>query len=962
MSNGAPVSDLHKARDPAGIADPIAFGPFRLSPQARLLERDGEPVPLGSRALDLLCLLASRPGEVVRKDELMAKAWPDLTVDESSLRFHIAQLRRTLAGQEGERYVANVPGRGYCFVAPILPSDARPAPAQPFPAPSPRALPAPPADVVGRDRIIREIAAGLNRDRFITLCGVGGIGKTTVAVALAHDVWADFRGEVRFLDLSSVKDPSLVATVAATALGLAIQSPDPASSLVDMLRDRRMLLVLDSCEHVIEAVATLAERIYLQAPAVSLLVTSREALGAQGERVVDLPPLDTPADSAALSAVEVLSYSAARLLVDRAAAAGYLGEIGDEEARIVADICRKVDGIALALELAAGRVRVHGLRETARLLDGPLRLLWRGRRTAPARHQTLGATLDWSYELIPDIERRVLQRLAVLAGPFGLQDALAVAVDETITVELATEALEQLVVKSLVSAAPDRPRARYRLLDTTRAYALDKLTGSGDARRTAVRHALHLSAELERTAGHATSEDLSAERSELLADARAALAWAFSDDGEADLRVRLAAACVRLFIEHGLLMECCAWARRGLAALDTVDLGDRAELELQSALGHASMFTVDDSEQTEAALRRGLAIAEELGDAVSASRLLWRMHNFYLRTGRYDRLLPTARRNEDVSRQIGDAAGVARAHSMLGVSLHLTGDASQALEHMQTALAILANSPPIGPGHFAFPCFPEVPFTCALWVAGFPDRAVDVATALATTAPPRDRVMHLVGLSWAAAVFRWVGDWVMVDQLADQLGSQATAHGLATYRAVAEGFKGQALVAREASSQGLDLLRAALLRLHAEHYELHTSAFESSLAVGLSALGRDAEALHVLEATIRRVGAAGPAFDMPELLRQRGELRALNKDPDGALASVEEAIALAERQTSLSWRLRAETTRVALEGDPARRGRALDALEATYGRFKEGFGTADLRAARQLLADRPPIRTDAPEP
>lgn len=941
----------------APTVDEIVFGPFRLSPHARLLQRDGEPVPLGSRALDLLCLLASRPGEVVRKDELMARAWPDLTVDESSLRFHISQLRRTLGGQDGERYIANVPGRGYCFVAPAQALPPGPTPPEPSPAPATHALPGRPAGMIGRDAIVGEIATALNRDRFVTLCGVGGIGKTTVAVAVAHDVWEDFRGEVRFLDLSAVKDPTLVTTVAAAALGLSIESQDPTSNLIDMLRRRRMLLIFDSCEHVIEEAARLAEAIYLQAPAVSLLVTSREALGAQGERVVDLPPLDVPSERQALSAAEVLSFSAARLLVDRAADAGYLVEVDDEDARIVAEICRKVDGIALALELAAARVRVHGLRETARLLEGPLRLLWRGRRTAPARHQTLSATLDWSYELITDVERRVLQRLAVFAGPFGLQAAQAVAADASLTVEAATDALGQLVAKSLVSAWPDRPRARYRLLDTTRAYALGKLTETGEARAAGARHAVYVASELARTESHTASEDWSVERSELLADARAALTWAFSNEGDADLGFRLAARCMQLFVERGLLMECSAWAQRALATLTPENSGGRAELDLQSALGHASMFTRDDGQQTETALLRALAIAEDLDDPISASRLLWRMHNFYLRAGRYSRLLPTAQRNEAVSRKIGDPAGVARAHSMLGVSHHLIGDQPQALEQLETALTMLSNLPPIGTGHFAFPCFPEVPLTWALWVSGAPDRAVSVATMLAT-APLRDRVMHLVGLSWAAAVFRWTGDWAMVDHLAGELGSQATAHGLGTYRAVAEGFKGQVLIARGATAQGLDLLRSALLRLHAENYELHTSAFERSAAAGLATLGRDAEALRTLEATILRLRAEGPAFDMPELLRQRGVLQARHEDPDGALASVDEAIALADRQAALSWRLRAETTLVTLEREPARRARALDALEASYRRFTEGFGTADLRKARELLADRLPHSTD----
>jgi predicted ATPase/DNA-binding winged helix-turn-helix (wHTH) protein len=388
------------------------------------------PVKLGGRATDILRLLVSRAGEVVPKDEILAYAWSGLVVEEISLRVHIAELRKALGdGKDGARYITNVPSRGYCFVAPVQRSVTMPAPSQPVAPekPAPVSLPHRLERMVGREDVLQELSARLLSDRFITLRGPGGIGKTTVAVALAHDMLAAFDGQVHFLDLGPLKDDALVASTVAAALGLVVHHADPTDSIISFLRDRRLLLVLDSCEHVIEPVARLAESIHQRVPGVSILATSRESLLVQGEQIFELVPLQGPPEGAGLSASQALSYPAARLFVERAAAAGHRADITDDDAGVLAEICGKLDGIALAIELAAVRVGVHGLREVASLLDGRLKLEWRGRRTAPPRHQTLGATLDWSYGLIDESERIALRRLAVFAGPFTLQGALAVA-------------------------------------------------------------------------------------------------------------------------------------------------------------------------------------------------------------------------------------------------------------------------------------------------------------------------------------------------------------------------------------------------------------------------------------------------------------------------------------------------------------------------------------------------------
>ena len=945
----------------AAVHEPetVSFGPFSL--RTRLLEKNGVPVKLGGRATDILRLLLSRAGEVIPKEEILAYAWSGLVVEEISLRVHIAELRKALGdGKDGARYITNVPSRGYCFVAPVQRSVLVPTP-----APSAKPVLEKPASVslphrlermVGREDILKDLSARISSDRFVTLRGPGGIGKTTVAIALAHDMLTAFDGNVYFLDLGPLKDATLVASSVAAALGLVVHHADPTDSIIAFLRDRRLLLVLDSCEHVIDVVAALAENIHQRAPNVSILATSRESLLVQGEQIFELVPLQAPPLGTGLSVSDALSYPAVRLFMERAEAAGHRADLTDDDANILAEICGKLDGIALAIELAAVRVGVHGLREVAALLDGRLKLEWRGRRTAPPRHKTLGATLDWSYGLIDEGERTVLRRLAIFAGQFTLQGALAVAGDQHTLADQVVDALGQLVAKSLVSARPEGSSTRYRLLDTTRAYAMQKLVDCGEAPGTARRHAGYVQQVLETAMAAEASGGGQApraqERASLLADARAALTWVYANDDGADLRVPLAAACARLFVELNLLNEGRLWCSRALAVLDDRSRGTAWELELQSTLGHAYMFTERNSEQAESALRRGLEIAEGLDDLSHKFRLLARLNMFYRRTGEYRHLLPVALEAEKVARVIGDPAGLAGAKALVGVSYHLVGNQTEAQVHLDEGLQGDAALRSAQPGHFAYARTPQIPLARVLWLRGFPDRAIECVRPLTGTAAPRDVVMHSIALCWSASLFGWVGDWEAVESLAGRLSAHAGIHGLTPYQAVAAGFRGQIMIARGELKTGIELLQSSLPRLHADRYELYASAFIAELSQGLAALGRLPEALRVLCETIARVEPEGAAFDMPELLRLRGELEARSGNLEAAEASFAASVALSELQGALSWRLRTEMSLARLRRQQGRPG-SLAAVAKTYARFSEGFETADLKAARLILEETP---------
>jgi predicted ATPase/DNA-binding winged helix-turn-helix (wHTH) protein len=514
--------------------DGVSFGPFRLYTARKLLAMGDRPVRIGSRALDLLIALVKARGELVGKDDLIREVWPGTFVEESNLRVHLAVLRKTLGdGREGARYIVNVPGRGYQFVAPVRP--VAPAPPPSAAAATIHHLPASLLHIIGRDETVANVTMQLRERRFVTIVGPGGIGKTTVALAVAERAASGHRDGARFVDLSLVTDLRLAPGALASALGLAVTSQTPIPGLVAALAGKDMLVVLDNCEHVIEAAATLAEGIVRGAPGVHVLATSREPLRAIGERVLRLGPLDLPATSTGFTAEEASRFPAVQLFVERAAASDDGFAMDDADTALVIDICRRLDGIALAIELAAGRVGVFGLRGLAEHLDDRFRLLTQGRRTALPRHKTLGATIDWSYELLSGVEQKVFERLGTMAGSFSLDSAAAVAAGEGIDKADAIEAVASLVGKSMVAAEADRTAMTYRLLESMRVYAQRKLAEGGDLDRAARRHAEHFRALFAGAAAdwetEPTGQWLDAWQGQI-GNLRAALDWAFGPAGD----------------------------------------------------------------------------------------------------------------------------------------------------------------------------------------------------------------------------------------------------------------------------------------------------------------------------------------------------------------------------------------------------------------------------------------------
>lgn len=424
--------------------------------------------------------------------------WPDTFVDESNLKVHISALRRALGdGKTGRRYISTVAGRGYCFVAPVkVSADAAPELTEAVEPQRRHNLPALLTPLIGRDVSLEKIEAQLRCRRLLTLVGPGGVGKTSVALAAAANLTDAYVNGVWFVDLTAVSDPLLVPKAAASAVGLDIADDGANSGLLSSLGDKQLLLVLDNCEHVIDAVAALAFRLLRAAPDVHILATSREPLRVSGEYVYRLPPLEQPLFSTCLDAQEALAFPAVRLFAERAASATGEFELQDRDVPVVVDICRKLDGLPLAIELAAAEISTLGIGGVAARLREPLQPPIR-RRVANPRHCSLRASLDWSYGLLTDGEQTALRRLAVFAGSFTLQAARLLAADVTSGEDEMIGDVAALIAKSLLTVQMGGSEPRFRMPNTTRAHALQKLLESEEADALSPRQAKYARAVLQ---------------------------------------------------------------------------------------------------------------------------------------------------------------------------------------------------------------------------------------------------------------------------------------------------------------------------------------------------------------------------------------------------------------------------------------------------------------------------------
>jgi predicted ATPase/DNA-binding winged helix-turn-helix (wHTH) protein len=941
----------------------FGFGPFRLLSAQRLLLEGDKPVRLGSRAFDILIALVERAGEVVGKEELIARAWPTTVVDEANLKIQVSALRRALGdGQGDNRFIATVVGRGYNFVAPIREQEPSRAPPSPAIAPSaPHNLPFATTRMIGREETVTALVARLSRQRLMTIVGPGGIGKTTVALAVAERMIGAYEQGVWLVDVAPLRDPGLVPSAVATVLGVEVRTKDPLSGLVAALGDRRLLLLLDNCEHVIDAAAGLAAAVLSGTPGVTILATSREPLGVQGERVHRLGPLDSPEPSPGLTATEVAAFPAVQLFVERVTAIVEDFALTDANAALVVAICRRLDGLPLAIEFAAPRVEVLGIEGLAARLDDSLRRLSGARRRAALpRHRTMQAVVDWSYGLLSAEEQRFFRALGIFAGGFTVEAVAAVAMAAATAGADAIDHLADLVMKSLVVADVSAAKPRFRLLDTTRAYALEKLVASGEHETIAHHHARYYGILFE----NAESESTERSRQEWLHDCareidnlRAALDWAFSPGGDGSVGVALTNAAFPLWMRLSLLEECRGRAQQALGAFGTGESQNpREQMRLHAALGAS---TSNPSEMA-AALTKTLEIARSLGDIEYQMRALRGLYFYHAVNSLYHVALPLARTFHDLATSGSDPKDQVFGERMIGVAKHFIGDQAGARRHLEQ---VLSDYLPAEPGRELVPFQDIIRFGTdlrvsahvflarVLWLQGFPDQAVHTAETVIAEALATGHAQSLCyALTLAACqVALWVRNLAAAECHAQMLLEHSRKHSLPIWGEL--GARLRSVVDLKSND-----FSAGPRPPPVGHDEIRPRGFNFLILLGemaeaLAHAGRTAEALRLVD---QGIDLSEADWLTPELFRLKGELL-LARGTSGAAETAEhlfrQAWDEARRQGALSWELRATTSLAGLLRGQGRSADAFACLQPVYDRFTEGFGTADLIAAKQLLDD-----------
>jgi predicted ATPase/DNA-binding winged helix-turn-helix (wHTH) protein len=673
----------------------LEFGRFRLFTRQRELRIGDVTVALGSRAFDVLLILVEAEGELVTKEALLARVWPGAVVEESNIQVQVSALRKALG--EDRNLILTVPLRGYRFTGEVRPLDADgralpQATSMAQPPQIPTNLPAPVSDFIGRETELRELLELLRHNRLVTVVGTGGIGKTRLGLEAARATLQEFPDGVWLAELAPLTDPDLVASAINTALGLQSGAGRWTSErLAAALRGRRLLLVMDNCEHLIGAAAREAETLLRAVPGAFILATSQEPLGLDGECTYRLSPLEFPTEETTELAA-ALRHDAVRLFVARARAADPHFNLNERNAATVATICRRLDGIPLAIELAAARAAALGIEGLARRLDLRFHVLTGGRRTALPRHQTLRATLDWSHRLLSEPDRIVLRRLAVFAGSFSLEAATCVVADPALAEWEVIGRIAELVDKSLVVADASGAVRRYRLLESTHAYAMEKLADSGEFGSLARLHALHFR-DYVRSALSLWEETPSVQWLEAHApeidNIRVALDWAFGADGDPTTGMELAAASYPIWYLLSLMQEGRARLER---AMEAIGPSTAKALEARLRYGYGFLSTGEPRGRALPALRRAVSLYRESGEPLDLGRALSFCGLNLARTGRLTEGLAALVEARGQLTAAAHPKSLALCLTNLAIARTVAGDFEAARGLLDESLAVGAHS------------------------------------------------------------------------------------------------------------------------------------------------------------------------------------------------------------------------------------------------------------------------------
>ncbi|WP_144138284.1 winged helix-turn-helix domain-containing protein [Paraburkholderia sp. BCC1884] len=933
------------------------FGAFEFLPGRQLLLRDGAPVSIGARALDILTLLVRRAGELVSKEDLTKFVWPDTFVSEGNLKVNIAALRRVLSeGSPGVAHIATNPGRGYRFVMPV--QVRQPAiSSSPHPGHSTffNNLPEP-HQIIGRAHEISLLAGQLTTARCVTIVGVGGGGKTTVALAVAHQVKCRYFDGVCFVDLSTVGAPQYVAAAIATALGTQSRARDMLSGVIAALRDRQLLLLLDNCEHLSSAVASVTEQILDAAARVSVIATSREPLRTAQEQVYRLSTLGVPDDQKGLSASRALEFPAVELFVTRAAQRGdYV--FTDADAPIVAAICRRLDGIALAVELAAGKIVGCDPTRLLDMLEQQFRVLNCGPRNAPMRQQTLFATLDWSYRLLSDREATILRLLSVFAGYFSQDDAIAMSEWANLAPSDTIDGLGQLVAKSLVAVEYRDNAVRYRLLESTRAYAAERLSAEAEDSRALHRYALIILARFERAENEwfwRASKDWTSEHAGRIDDLRKAITWAFDPMGNRELGVKLTTAAIPLWDELSQVEEARARVDYALAALQEMD-GYASVLKMKLATAHAWSMTHSQHlvPGTETAWLDCVQFASEAQSTEYQLRGLWGFAVYLMYTGRHHRAIAQLEQFQTIAARQTEESATPDGERLLANGEIYVGRLDTAVRRLEALAARYDRFEQRSRlSRFQVERYVAIRGTLSLafWLTGSPGRAAQAAQEAVEGARAIGHITsHSTALAlWILPVTFWSGNYDRAAAFQATLDENNQIENIEIWGPVSRFFHGAIQFAR-GEELGIVEMREALTVLVEGNFVGRTPMYRSMLSEALLSSGKVEEADATLNEARTAAEAQGERWCLPEIMRVRGLIDLHQNNPAAAELSLTDALSEARQIGAIALELRAALTLCDKWAAEERSEEARSLLNSIVERFDDDPEYADLIKARARL-------------
>jgi len=934
--------------------DVIRIGRCEIRPATGELVRDDTVVLLGRRALNLLLVLAEAEGSMVTNDTLLKRVWAGSVVEQNTLQSHVSSLRKAL-GPDRER-LKTYSGRGY-----LLQTGSSDATRTAVPLSAPETsllterLPTSPSTLIGRESAVASLRSLLRQPGVITLTGPGGIGKTRLGLEAARFARDEFPGGVYFVDLASVVDPNDVIPAVLSSIG----TEHFHASIEDRARGlgrEASLVMIDNCEHVVEVAAVAAEAIVRSNDAVTVLATSRETLRVDGESVFVVPPLDLPEPNE-LGTSTLLECSAAQLFFDRS---------GTSRARFLEDesvgtdivrICRRLDGNPLAIELAAARADSIGIEEVATRLDDSLSILVDGRRTALPRHQTLRATLAWSYGLLNDNERKVFRRLAVFAGGFTLASACQVVAGGEFSEGTTLDLISGLINKSLVANDFDWPRRRWRLLETTRAYALEQLLESGELASVAKRHVLFLTEAFDASA-LATNTEL--HRFALgcflpeIDNARAALNWALSSTGDAKAGFALASAVAPLMYELLLLDECAATASRALDSSGLMGAPPMQELRIRTAMAASLVYVRGPTSATIAMWTDVLALSRELQAPGFELRAIWGLWTCWIYSGFPALALHYAEEYRTFLDHHPDERAAPRwVERVAGIAHHYLGNHAAAQHHLELFISRYEHGNQLVPlGNLIdHATLARASLARALWFSGLVDRAAQVVERAATEAVVGNNPLTIcyVIVECALPLSLLQEDRPAARRYLFILRTAAERHGSMFWKLLDQCYA--ALLEPEVNIETLTRLRRGIDGLHALAFDTYSVDLRNRLAHLLHGAGRRDEALALTNRTLERLRAQGEPVWEPEILRTRALLTLESGMPEAthdAHADLISALNLARQQGALSLELRVATALAPLLASSGRTPEAKRLLEDVCGRFVEGLHDPALRNARAL--------------